>query len=386
MQTVDIVVVGAGVVGLAVARALARAGRQVLVLEAAPQAGMGTSARGSKVIHAGLYYPAGSLKAQLCTHGRQLLYAYCQQRQIAYRRCGKLLVATSDNELDQLHALQLKAKRNGVTNLQLISAARAQALEPELRCSGALLSPDTGIVDSAAYVRALQTDAERAGARFVFNAELASAETRADGFMLIVRDAMGTQWRARQLINCAGLWAPRLAAQISGLPQQAVPQAYYAKGHYFRCDAPSRFSHLIYPLPNQAGLGVHLTLDLAGRVRFGPDVQWLDGPGIAADPAHIAPYPADPQRAAAFYTEIRKYWPGLPDGALRPDSAGIRPKLAGADAAAQDFRIDTEAQHGVRGLINLFGIESPGLTASLALGEHVAALVQSGAEVAAATA
>ena len=390
-NVLDCVVVGAGVVGLAVARALALAGREVVVLEAAEGIGTGTSSRNSEVIHAGIYYPKGSLKARLCVQGKQALYAYCAERGVPHRRCGKLIVATEAAQLATLADIRAKAAANGVGDLTPLSRQEAQALEPEIECVGALLSPSTGIIDSHAFMLALQGDAEHAGAVFAFFSRVARARVVDGGFEIEVQTldlqptstgtpgaaASGTAgnsghesaefsstsiWHTRTLINAAGLHAPDVAARIEGLDARHVPRAHYARGHYFTLSGRPRFQRLIYPVPQPGGLGVHLTLDLQGQARFGPDVQWVDG----------IDYTVDPKRADAFYAEVRRYWPSLPDGALQPGYAGIRPKLAGPEAPNLDFRIDGPAQHGVPGLVNLLGIESPGLTASLAIGDVVA--------------
>ncbi|MEY3474097.1 MAG: hypothetical protein RL087_555 [Pseudomonadota bacterium] len=366
-EDLDAVVIGAGVVGLAVARALALAGREVVVLDAAEGIGTGTSSRNSEVIHAGLYYPGGSWKARLCVAGREALYAYCAERGVPHRRCGKLIVATEDAQIETLHGIQAKAAANGVTNLQRLTRAQAQALEPEVECVAALLSPSTGIIDSHAFMLALQGDAEHAGAVFAFHSPVLGGRVVHGGIEISVGDATEPaappgRYRARTVVNSAGLHAPAVAAGLEGLDPRHVPTAHYAKGHYFTCTGTPRFSRLIYPVPQPGGLGVHLTLDLQGQARFGPDVEWVDG----------IDYTVDARRADAFYAEVRRYWPGLPDGALQPGYAGIRPKIAGPQAPSLDFRFDGPAQHGVPGLINLFGIESPGLTASLAIADVVA--------------
>ena len=364
IDRVDCVVVGAGVVGLAIARALALQGREVIVLEAANAIGTGTSSRNSEVIHAGLYYPTGSLKARLCVRGRELLYTYCAERGVPHRRCGKLLVATSQAQLPGLESIRARARANGVLDLQWLTREQAQALEPALECVAALHSPSTGIVDSHALMLALQGDLEHAGAIVVLNSALALAECARDAIELVASD--GTRLQARTVVNAAGLHAPRLATRFAGLAPVHVPQAHYAKGSYFTLTGKAPFSHLIYPVPEAAGLGVHLTLDLGGQAKFGPDVQWVDSPDDLL---------VDPARGDAFYAEVRKYWPQLRDGALAPGYAGIRPKIHGPDAPAADFVIQGPQVHGVAGLVNLFGIESPGLTSALAIAEHVAALV-----------
>ena len=360
---VECVVVGAGVVGLATARALALTGREVLVLEAADAIGTGTSSRNSEVIHAGIYYPHGSLKARLCVAGRQALYRYCEARGIAHRRCGKLIVAAGDAQVAQLQGIVERAARNGVP-LRLLTRAEARMLEPALECSAAVLSPDTGIIDSHALMLTLQGDLEHASGLVALNTALERVTCRADGFLLRTQD--GTELLAGELVNSAGLSAPQLAARIDGLAAAHVPSTYWCKGNYFVLAGRSPFSRLIYPVPEAAGLGVHLTLDLGGQAKFGPDVQWVPRP----DDLQV-----DAARGAAFYAEVRRYWPALPDDALQPGYAGMRPKLQGPGEPAGDFVIEGPAVHGVRGLVNLFGIESPGLTSALAIGEHVVELL-----------
>ncbi|MCY7306847.1 MAG: NAD(P)/FAD-dependent oxidoreductase [Rhodoferax sp.] len=361
MDSVDCVVVGAGVIGLAVARELALRGREVIVLEAATAIGTGTSSRNSEVVHAGIYYPEGSLKAVLCVAGRDLLYAYCRERHIGCRPCGKLIVATSTAQLAQLEGIRQDAIRNGVTNLQRLSGQEVAAMEPVLSCIAALYSPSSGIVDSHALMLSLRADLESAGGMLAFASALANA--RCVPGAIVLETADGTQLRARTVVNSAGLAAPALARRFSGLSPQHVPQAYFAKGSYFGLVGRSPCQRLVYPVPEAAGLGVHLTVDLAGQARFGPDVQWVE----SADDLSV-----DGSRADAFYAEIRKYWPGLADGALQPAYAGIRPKIQAPGEPARDFLIQGPGQHGVAGLVNLFGIESPGLTSALALAAYVA--------------
>lgn len=361
MDQVECVVIGAGVVGLAVARALALQGREVMILEAAEAIGTGTSSRNSEVIHAGIYYTPGSLKARLCVQGKAMLYGYCAERGIAHQRCGKLLVATSEPQVAQLQAMARQAAANGVTDLTLLTAEQAQALEPQLVCKAALLSPSTGIVDSHGLMLALLGDVENSGGLLALNSPLALA--RYEKSALVLEAADGTQLQAQTVINAAGLHAPALAARFAGLDAQHVPQAYFAKGNYFTLAGKSPFSHLIYPVPEAAGLGVHLTLDLGGQAKFGPDVEWV----ASADDLIV-----NPQRGDAFYAEVRKYWPGLKEGALQAGYAGIRPKISAPHAAAVDFVVQGPSVHGVPGLVNLFGIESPGLTSCLALGAYVA--------------
>jgi len=364
MDRVECIVAGAGVVGLAVARSLALAGREVIVAEAAGDIGTGTSSRNSEVIHAGIYYPAGSTMARLCVAGRQMLYRYCEDHRVPYRRCGKLIVATGADDPDRLPAIRARAEANGVTDLVTLSAEEARAREPALNCTGALHSPSTGIIDSHALMLALRGDAEQAGAAFAFHAPLVNARREGSGFVVQTGGDTPMTLGCDLLINAAGLNAPHLARTIEGLPPEHVPAAYYAKGNYFACTMRVPFSHLIYPLPEPGGLGVHLTLDIGGAGRFGPDVEWVE----------TLAYDVDPSRADRFYPAIRRYWPDLPDGALVPAYSGIRPKIVPPVVAVQDFLIQGEQRHGVPGLVNLFGIESPGLTASLAIAEEVRAL------------
>jgi L-2-hydroxyglutarate oxidase LhgO len=362
METVDVVVAGAGVVGLACARALALAGREVLVLEAADLIGSGVSSRSSEVIHAGIYYPRGSAKALHCVRGRHLLYAYLAERHLPYRRCGKLLVATSAEQVAGLDGVQAAARANGVDDLRRLEAAEACALEPALQCVAALLSPSTGIVDSHALMVALLADAEHHGAACVLRSPVERLVIEADRIVLEVGGAEPTTIAARAFVNSTGLAAPALARRSAGFPPAAVPVASYAKGNYFSLAGRAPFGRLIYPLPEKAGLGVHLTLDLGGQARFGPDVQWIDEPD----------YHVDPARGDRFYAEIRKYWPALADGALQPAYAGVRPKISGPAEPAADFRILGPSAHGIAGVVQLFGIESPGLTSSLSIAQTVA--------------
>ena len=363
MERIDAVVIGAGVIGLAVGRALARVGLETIVVERADAFGTVTSSRNSEVIHAGHYYAPGSLKARLCVEGRERLYAYCAAHGVAHRRCGKLIVATAPSQVPALHALEAQARRNGVTDIARLTAAEAAALEPALACVAALHSPSTGIVDSHQYMLALEGDAQAAGAAFAFASPVDGGVATPDGVELAIGGATPMQLLARSVFNCAGHDAPRVARAIAGMPAAAVPRAYFCKGSYFRLAGRTPFSRLIYPMPESAGLGVHLTLDLAGRARFGPDVEWVDAIDYAVDPA----------RAAAFYPAIRAYWPELPDDALVPDYAGVRPKLQSPAEPAADFMIAGPRAHGVAGLTHLFGIESPGLTASLAIADFALA-------------
>jgi L-2-hydroxyglutarate oxidase LhgO len=361
MEQVDAVVIGAGVVGLAVARALALQGREVWLLESENAIGTGTSSRNSEVIHAGIYYPQGSLKARLCVDGKNQLYAYAAERGIGHKRCGKLIVATDMAQVPQLQAIIAKAAANGVPDLVLLTREEAQALEPELHCVAAVLSPSTGIVDSHAFMLALQGDFENAGGLVALNSPVASAHCGADVITVVTQDS--TELQTSLLINVAGLHAQSLARRFTGLDAAHVPPSHYAKGNYFTLAGRSPFDRLIYPVPQAAGLGVHLTLDLGGQAKFGPDVEWVNSPDDLV---------VDAARGEAFYAEVRKYWPGLQDGALTAGYAGIRPKIQGPQEVARDFLIQGQSEHGIKGLINLFGIESPGLTSALALGAYVA--------------
>ncbi len=366
MDSVDAVVVGAGVVGLAVGRALALHGLETVVLESETAIGTVTSARNSEVIHAGLYYPTGSLKARLCVAGKALLYAYCTERGISHRRCGKLIVATQASQHAALQALRQRAADNGVDDLQPLTAHEARILEPALACTEALLSPSTGIVDSHGLMLALQGDLESAGGAVA----LASRVERIELGRPHRVHAAGMTLGARIVVNAAGLWAPALAQRTEGLAPAFQPQARFAKGSYFALPGRAPFSRLVYPLPEAAGLGVHLTLDLGGQARFGPDVEWVE-PDTAADGGDgTLDYRVEARRAESFYAEIRRYWPALSDGALQPAYSGVRPKLSAPGEPAADFRIDGPDVHGIEGLVNLLGIESPGLTASLALADE----------------
>ena len=362
---VECVVIGAGVVGLAVARSLALSGRETVILEAAGAIGTASSSRNSEVIHAGIYYPRGSLKSRLCIAGRELLYRFCAAHGVEVHRCGKFIVAASDAQVAKLSAMQTAGRLNGVENLQLLNEAEARRLEPELRCAAALWSPSTGIVDSHAFMLALQADFERFGGTVVLGTRVQSGSFRPNKIRLSIEQHPVYDLDAAVVVNCAGLEAQRVARSFDGLRADTIPALHYAKGSYYRVEGPVPFRRLIYPVPEDGGLGVHLTLDLAGRARFGPDVEWV--PAID--------YCVEPGRADGFYTAIRSYWPGLPSGSLRPDYAGVRPKLQGPGSAPQDFMIQGPASHGIAGLVNLYGIESPGLTAALAIGDYVASLV-----------
>ena len=362
MDEVEAVVVGAGVIGLAAARALALAGHEVIVLEKAYTIGFETSSRNSEVIHGGLYYPQGSLKALACVEGRHRLYAYCREHGVPHARLGKLIVATEEAEIPGVEKIEAAARANGVDNLEWLSAAEARRLEPELHCVAALMSPSTGIIDSHALMLAYQGEAEDAGAVVAFRAPVLSGRVLGNGgFELAVGGDEPTTIGCRLLVNAAGLHAPALARAIDGVPLHSIPPAYFCRGVYFTLSGRTPFRHLIYPVPMPGGLGVHITLDLAGQARFGPDVEWIDG----------VDYAVDPRRGDAFYAAVRRYWPGLRDGALQPGYAGIRPKISGPDEPAADFVVQGPAAHGIPGLVNLYGIESPGLTASLPLADEV---------------
>lgn len=365
MDEVECIVIGAGVVGLACAAALARAGREVLVLEAQSAIGTQTSSRNSEVIHAGIYYEPGSLKAQLCLRGKQLLYRYVEERGIAHRRTGKLIVATDESQVMRLESIRANANASGVHDLRMIDRAEAQALEPQVACHAGLLSPSTGIVDSHALMLSLQGDLENASGMVVLNTPVEGCAIEQGRFVVTTGGEAPMQVRSRILINSAGLAAPKVARAIDGLDAANLPEAHYAIGHYYRLSGPSPCNRLVYPLPEEGGLGIHLTLDLGGQARFGPDVRWIDEVDCSFDDA----------RREEFITAIRSYLPDLDADRLAPDYTGIRPKLAGPGNGAQDFRINGEAAHGVPGLVNLFGIESPGLTASLAIGDYVTGLL-----------
>ncbi len=371
----DVVVIGAGVVGLAVARSLALAGRDVVVLEAEPYIGMHTSSRNSEVIHAGIYYPQNSLKASLCVAGKEMLYRYCEEHHIDHQTIGKLIVASGDEDLSKLHVIAEQARRNGVMDLQFLDEQEIAGLEPNVVCGKGLLSPSTGIVDSHSLMMAMQADIEAGDGMVVCNSKVASVGAVGDGFVLEMVGGDGDRFGCQLLVNAGGLWAQGIAASfvgelcgnrghgplLQGGDPGGVPAVYFAKAHYFSYQGKSPFQHLIYPLPSDGGLGIHATNDLSGATRFGPDVTWVDE----------VDYDFDESRKADFVGAIRSYFPGLDEERLVPAYTGIRPKLVGAGAPAVDFVIQGEGDHGVSGLVNLFGIESPGLTASLAIGEHV---------------
>jgi L-2-hydroxyglutarate oxidase LhgO len=356
----EAVVIGAGVIGLAVARALALAGREVIVLEAERGAGTHTSARNSEVIHAGIYYPPGSWKARLCVAGHRALYAYAEARGIEHRALGKLIVATSEEELPALARYHERALANGVEGLRWMEPEEVRRLEPAISCVRALWSERTGIIDGHGLMSALRADVEARGAALVFRAPVVGARPEPDGFTVQVEGSAPARLRCRWLINAAGLWAQDVARSIAGLPAGAIPASYRARGHYFTLAGPSPFRHLIYPVAVSGGLGIHVTLDLGGAARFGPDVEWV----------HAVDYAFDERRAPAFEAAIRRYWPALPAGGLRPGYVGVRPKL-GPAGTTHDFVIQGPRDHGLLGLVNLYGIESPGLTAALAIADQV---------------
>jgi len=364
-ETVECTVIGAGVVGLAIARALALRGIETILIESESAIGTGTSSRNSEVIHAGIYYLKGSLKARFCVEGRKRLYRYCAERGIEAKNCGKLIVATDDSQVATLSGIVDKARANGVPDLAVKTRAEALAMEPNLNCVAAVHSPSTGVVDSHGFMLGLQGDFEAAGGMLAFESPLSGAACRDDGITLMVEGEEPMEITSRMVVNSAGLYAQALARRFEGLPQEAVPPTFYCKGNYYSLSGKSPFSRLIYPVPEAAGLGVHLTIDLGGQARFGPDVEWIDE----------IDYSVDPGRSDLFYAEIRKYWPALADGALQPGYCGIRPKIQAPHEPARDFVIHGPETHGVKGLVNLYGIESPGLTSALAIADHVCDLI-----------
>jgi L-2-hydroxyglutarate oxidase LhgO len=377
MDLIDTVVIGAGVVGLAVARALALKGREVMVIEKETAIGQGVSSRNSEVVHAGLYYASGSLKAKLCVRGKEMLYAYCAERGLPYKKCGKLIVATDPSQLEKLAKIEEQAAANGVP-VQRLTREQARASEPQLECIAALLSPTTGIVSSHDLMISLQGDLENVGGMVVLGTEVVKITFHQPNspvpVILSAQSAINNgvegeqiEIGCQQIINAAGLFAPLMARRMQGLNPAHIPQAHYAKGNYYSLSGKAPFTHLVYPIPEAAGLGVHLTIDLGGQAKFGPDVQWLEG---IDDPTQID-YSVDPRRVDGFYAEVRKYWPGLQDGQLTPSYSGVRPKISGSQEAAADFLIQGPEAHGIPSLVNLFGIESPGLSSCFAIAEQV---------------
>lgn len=363
LPDLETVVIGGGVIGLAVARALAMAGQDVTLLEQNDGLGQETSSRNSGVIHAGIYYPPGSLRARFCVAGKELLYPFLERHGVPHRRLGKLLVATSEADLPKLADYAATARRNGVNDVQELTAAETRELEPEVRCVAALLSPSTGIIDAPAYVMALAGEAEAHGAQLLLRNKVHQLRRLRNGLLAIALPD-GTNATCRRLIVASGLQASQLAGTLV-FPSYRPPPTYYARGRWYALTGKSPFQRLIYPMPHGSWLGTHSTIDMAGRCKFGPDIEWIDG----------IDYSFNEGSGAAFYTAIRAYWPGLPDGALAPESTGIRPKLSRQGEPVADFAIHGHAQHGVPGLVMLFGIESPGLTASLAIAEHVRGLL-----------
>jgi L-2-hydroxyglutarate oxidase LhgO len=358
----NVLVVGAGVVGLAAARALAMRGHDVIVAERESGIGSGVSSRNSEVIHGGMYYPSGSVRARHCVAGRRMLYEYCASHGVPHRRCGKLIVATNDLERAKIEGIYQQGIANGVEGLVLLTGEEARALEPALSCVAAVHSPETGIVDSHGFMLALQGDLENHGGAVAFHAPVERLERSGSGWKAVIGGAEPADLEVDAVVNAASFGAQPLARAAEGYPQDRVPRLVLAKGNYFGCLGKPAFSHLIYPAPVDGGLGTHVTLDLNGRMRFGPDVEWIESEN----------YEVNPARAQSFIASIRRYWPGLPDGSLVPDYAGIRPKLTGPGEPAADFIIDGPAEHGLPGLVHLFGIESPGLTSSLSMAEDIA--------------
>jgi L-2-hydroxyglutarate oxidase LhgO len=365
-EQADCAVIGAGVVGLAAARALAMRGREVVLLEAEEAFGTHTSSRNSEVIHAGIYYPTGSLKASFCVAGRRALYQYCAAHAVAYRRIGKVVVATAPAQLDTLERYRQQGETNGVDDLVPLTASRLRALEPEVAAVAGFLSPSTGIIDSHGLMLAYLGDAEDHGAALALASPVQGGEVGSHAIRLDVGGAEPMALECRSVVNCAGLHAQTIARSIRGVPAATIPPTHYAIGHYYTLTGRSPFRRLVYPVARRDWLGVHVTIDLGGQVKFGPDFDWIDR----------IDYRFDESRSAAFYRSIRDYYPALPDGALQPGYTGIRPKIHGPGEPAPDFMIQGPAAHGVTGLVNLYGIESPGLTSSLAIADHVADLLQ----------
>ena len=375
MDQVDCVVIGAGVVGLAVAREMALQGRETILLERESAFGTISSARNSEVIHAGIYYPRDSLKAKLCVEGNRMLYEYCRTHNVSTQPYGKLIVASDESQLDDLQAILYKAQQNKVPEIKMITGEQAKAMEPELHCAAAVLSASTGIVDSHGFMLSLLGGFEDAGGMIAYQSPLISAkpigDNAKDGFELEIGGADGMKIQTKLLINCAGMSAPVIAKKIEGLKEDQIPKAYFAKGNYFSLSGKSPFKHLIYPIPEPGGLGVHLTLDMGGQAKFGPDVEWLE-----IDEESQIDYTVNPKRGEGFYEAVRRYWPGLKDNALQPDYSGVRAKIVPPNAPAGDFCFNMPKDHGLEGLFNLYGFESPGLTSSLAIAKHLEGLIK----------
>ena len=376
MDRVNCVVIGAGVIGLAVAREMALQGRETILLERESAFGTISSARNSEVIHAGIYYPKDSLKAKLCVEGNRMLYEYCRTHHVATQPYGKLIVASDDSQLDDLQAILYKAQQNNVPEIKMITGEQAKSMEPELQCSAAVLSASTGIVDSHGFMLSLLGGFEDAGGMIAYQSPLISAKPigskAQDGFELEIGGSDAMKIQTKLLINCAGMSAPAIAKKIEGLAQEQIPKAYFAKGNYFSLSGKSPFKHLIYPIPEPGGLGVHLTLDMGGQAKFGPDVEWLE-----IDDENQIDYTVNPKRGESFYAAVRKYWPGLKDNALQPDYSGVRAKIVPPNVPAGDFCFNTPKDHGLEGLFNLYGFESPGLTSSLAIAKYLEGQIKS---------
>ena len=375
MEQVDCVVIGAGVVGLALAREMALQGRETILLEREGSFGTISSARNSEVIHAGIYYPKDSLKAKLCVAGNRLLYEYCRTHQVGTQPYGKLIVA-DESQMNDLQAILYKAQNNGVPGIKMISGEEAKILEPKLRCSAAILSESTGIVDSHAFMLSLLGGFEDAGGMIAYHSPLMSAKPIGQGaeggFELDIGGADGMKIKTKILINCAGMSAPAVAHKIEGLHQEQIPKAYFAKGNYFSLSGKSPFTHLIYPIPEPGGLGVHLTLDMAGQAKFGPDVEWLE-----IENEEQIDYTVNPKRGEGFYEAVRRYWPELKDNSLQPDYSGVRAKIVPPNTPAGDFCFNAPQDHGLQGLYNLYGFESPGLTSSIAIAQYLEGKIKS---------
>lgn len=371
MEKADVIIIGAGVAGLAAGRALAMSGRHVVVADSEAFAGSGTSSRNSGVIHAGIYYPKGSAKARFCVEGKQLLYNYIREHAIPYQNCSKLIVATKPEELEKLEAIRKKASDNGVIDLKIISEGEAKSMEPELACVGALVSPSTGIIDVHEYLHALMADIESYGGTIALQNTIDGGRVTDEGIILTIN---GEDVIAKTVINAGGIGAQSIAGKIEGVPASSIPTQYLAKGNYFTVSGDRPFSRLVYPVPVVGGLGAHFTMNMAGESLFGPDVEWIDPQDYKS-----LDYTVDPERGEKFYGYIEKYYPGIRGRELRPAYAGVRPKLSASGSPDGDFLIQGPKDHSVKGLVNLYGIESPGLTSSLAIADHVKTLLEDAA-------